>query len=126
MPADAQPVRGGKIKRRAVARRQQFVLAFAAAAPHRSDRVDHMLRRQPIAAGDLGAAGLAAAECPAFGEQFRSGSAMDRAVDAAATEQRTVRGIDDRIERKRRDVGDANLKLCGADLGRTQRLYILP
>ena len=115
----SKPMRGGKIERRAIAGRQQLLLALAAAAPHRPDRVDHMLGRQPIAARDLGAAGLAAAERPAFGEQFRSGGAMDGAVDAAAAEQRAVRRIDDRIERKRRDVGNADFKPGGADFGRT-------
>jgi hypothetical protein len=31
----------------------------------------------------------------AFGEQLWSGSAMDRTIDAAATEQRGVRSVDD-------------------------------
>ena len=60
--------------------------------------MDDMLRRQPIAARDLGRAGLAAAEGAAFGEQFRPGRAMDRAVDAAAAEQAAVGGIDDGVD----------------------------
>ena len=63
-----QPMSGGEIKRCAVAGGQQFLLAFAAAAPNRADSVDHVLGRQPVAAGDFGAAGLAAAKRPAFGQ----------------------------------------------------------
>jgi hypothetical protein len=40
---------------------------------------------------------------------------MDRAVDAATTEQALVRGIDNGIDRKRRDVGDANFEPRGTD-----------
>ena len=42
-----------------------------------------MLRRQPIAAGDLCSAGLAAAEGSALGKQFRSGG-VDGAIHRAA------------------------------------------
>ena len=61
------------------------------------DRMDHMPRRQPISAGDLGIAGRATIERAAFGEQFGPGRAMDRAIDAAAAEQRRVRGVDDGV-----------------------------
>ena len=47
-----------------------------------------LLRRQADSRGDLGRAGFAAAERLAFVEQLRPGGAMDRAVDAAAAEQR--------------------------------------
>ena len=59
--------------------------------------MDDMLRRQPIAARDLGRSGVAAAERPAFGEQLRPGGAMDRAIDAAAAQQGAVRRIDDGV-----------------------------
>ena len=70
-----------------VARRQQILFAFAAAVPHRSDRMDHEARRQPVAARDLRVAGVAAAERAAFRQQLRARRAMDRAIDAAAAEQ---------------------------------------
>jgi hypothetical protein len=41
----------------------------------------------------------------AFGEQFGSGRAMDRAVDTAAAQEARVGGIDDRIDGERRNVG---------------------
>ncbi len=69
-----------------------------------------IFRRQPKAGRDLGAAGGAAAELFAFREQLRSGGAMDRAVDTAAAEQTPVGGIDDGIDGKRRDVGDADFE----------------
>ena len=68
---------------------------------------------------DHAAGGRAAAEHPAFGEQFRSGGVMDGAVDSTAAEQRRVRRVDDRIHRQRRDVGNADFKPGGADRGRT-------
>jgi hypothetical protein len=49
--------------------------------------MDHMPRRKIVSSGDLGAAGLAAIQGAAFGEQPRAGRAMDGAIDAAATEQ---------------------------------------
>jgi hypothetical protein len=56
-----------------------------------------MARRQLVAFGDFGVTGRAAMQRTAFGEQFRSGGAVDRAVDAAAALKRIIRGVDDRI-----------------------------
>jgi hypothetical protein len=69
-----------------------------------------MPRRQAVTAGDAGFAWGTAAEAPALGQQFRTGGAMDGAVDPAAAEQRPVGGVDDRIDRERRDVGDHDLE----------------
>jgi hypothetical protein len=68
--------------------------------------MNHIPRRQPITAGDFGVAGFAAAERAAFGEELRSRGAMDCTIDAAAAEQRRIRRIRDRVNAKRRDVGD--------------------
>ena len=70
-----------------VARRQRFILAPAATLPDRTDGMDHMPRPKIVPSSDLGAAGLAAIQGAAFGEQPRPGRAMDGAIDAAATEQ---------------------------------------
>ena len=43
---------------------------------------------------------------------------MDRAVDAAAAEQRGVRGVDDGVNAQRRDVGDDDFQPRRADLAR--------
>ena len=93
-----QPVRGGEIERGAITGGQQFVLALAAAVPYRTDGVDDVLCRQPIAAGDLGRTGGAAAERAAFGQQLRTGRAMDGAIDAAAAKQARVRRVDDGVD----------------------------
>ncbi len=79
-----------------------------------------MPRRKPITSGDLGAAGLAAMEGAAFGEKLRPGSAVDRAIDAAAAEQDRVGGVDDGVNAQARDVGDNDLDARGADLARRQ------
>lgn len=99
-----------------IARGQRGVLAMAATVPDRADGVDHMPRRQPVAAGDPGIPGVAAAERAAFGEQFGAGRAMDSTVDAAAAEQGRIGGIDDRIDGERGDVGDDDLTGRRADL----------
>src|SRR2546423_90677 len=82
-------------------------LAPLAAAPRRRGGMDHVLAGQTVAARDLGSAGCAAVERAALGEQFRPRRAVDGAIDAAAAQQRGVGGIDDGIDRKRGDVGDA-------------------
>ena len=78
----------GDLEAAAVARRQQLGLAVVAAAPHRTDGVDHPAGREAVARRRLGVAGRAPAEQPALGQQLGSGGAVDGAVDAAATEQR--------------------------------------
>ena len=70
-----------------VARREQVGLAGGAAAPHRTDGVDHPARRQGEAGRRLGVAGGAAAELAAGVEQLRAGGTVDRPVDSAAAEQ---------------------------------------
>src|SRR5581483_12083980 len=74
------------------------------AAPHRTDGVNHVARAQAEAGRHLGVAGLAAAERAARLEQFAPGRAMDRAVHAAAAEQRRVGGVDDGVDVQRRQV----------------------
>ena len=103
-------MRGGKVERAAVTARQQSVLARAAAMPDRPDSVDDVFRWQAVATRDLGRPGFATAKRSAFGEQFRSGGAMDRAVNAATAEERFVGRIDDGVDRKRCDVGNADFE----------------
>jgi hypothetical protein len=73
-----------------------------------------MARRQAVAAGDLRVAGVASAQRAALSQQFRPGRPVDRAVDAAAAEQRAVGGVDDGVDLKRRDVGDDDVELHAA------------
>jgi hypothetical protein len=56
----------------------------------------------------------------AFGEELGPSGAMDRAIDAATAEQRRVRGVDDGVNGKRRDVGDDDFQPRRADLARRQ------
>ena len=60
----------------AVAGGEQRVLG-PGVAPDGSDRVDDMARGQPVAGGDARLAGRAAAERPAFRQQFGPGSAVN-------------------------------------------------
>jgi hypothetical protein len=59
--------------------------------------MNDMPRRQPITFSDLGLAGRAAIKRAAFGEQLGSCGAMDRAIDAAAAQQRRIGGVDDGV-----------------------------
>ena len=63
-----------------------------------------MARRQPVAARDLGVAGLAAMQRPAFRKQLRPRRAMDGAIDATAAEQRRIGGVDDGVDIEFGDV----------------------
>src|SRR5205814_9940446 len=78
---EAAPVAGSK----------QLRLAARPAVPDGADGVDHVLRRQQIAAGDLSVAGGAAAERSALAQQFRPRRAVDCAGHAAAAEQARIR-----------------------------------
>ena len=104
---EARRCSGRERKRGAIAGGEQFLLALVTAAPDRPDRVNDVPGLEPVAAGDLGGTGVAAAQRLAFGQELGSGGAMDGAVDAAATEQRPVGRVDDGIDVERRDVGDA-------------------
>src|SRR6202030_4316104 len=99
---------------------KQLAFALTAAVPDRTDGVNDVLGRQPMTPCDLGSTGRAAAERSAFDKQFRSRGAMDRTIDATAAEQRLIGGIDDGVDRKRGDIGNADLKSRGADFGNEQ------
>jgi len=87
-----------------MARREQLVLAVAAATPHGPDRVDDETRRQAAGRRRLGVARIAAAEPAALVENGRAPGAMNRAVDPAAAQQRAVGGVDDRVGGESGDV----------------------
>jgi hypothetical protein len=73
--------------RAGVAGCQRLIFVLASAVPHRTHGMNYMPCRQTITFGDFGAAGLAAMERAAFGQQLRPGRAMDRTIDAATAEQ---------------------------------------
>src|SRR5581483_3775357 len=62
-----------------ITRSEQLSLAVIAAAPAGPDGVNHMLRGQPIAAGDSRLACRTSADLAALLEELRSGRAMNRA-----------------------------------------------
>jgi hypothetical protein len=105
-----QAMLGGQGERGAIAGGEQCLFAQVAAAPDRSDRMDDVPGLEAVAAGDLGGAGVAAAQGLALGQQLRAGGAVDGAIDAAAAEQRAVRCIHDGVDVECRDVGDADLE----------------
>ena len=84
--------------------------------PDRSDGMNDMPRRKTISQRYFGIAGFAAIKRAAFGEQLRSGRAMDRAIDAAPAQQRRIRGVDDGVNAQGGDVGDDDFNARGADL----------
>jgi hypothetical protein len=108
-----------ELDRAAIARGERLVLAFAAAMPHRPDGMNDMPRRQLVAFGDFGVAGLAAVKRAALSEQLRPGGAMDRPIDAAAAQQRGIRGVDDGINAQCGDVGDNDFEPCRTDVARS-------
>jgi hypothetical protein len=82
--------------------------------------MNHMPCRQPVTSGDFGVAGCAAMKGAAFRQQLWPGRTMDRTVYAAATEQRRIRGVDDGVNAKCRDIGDGDFQPRRADLARAQ------
>jgi len=99
-----------------IARRKRLIFAVAASVPDGSDGMDHMPRRQTIGLGDLGVTGFATIQHAAFDGELRPGRAMNRAVDAAATQQRRIRCVDDDINAQCRNVGDDDVEPRRADL----------
>ena len=67
------------------------------------------------ATGTTGSFSSAAAERLALAQQIRPGGAVNRAIDAAAAQQRAVRRVDDRIDVERGDVRHARLDPAVSD-----------
>ena len=107
-----------ELNRTAIAGGEQTVLAERTAVPNWSDRVDHVSCREPVTLGDLGVTSLAAVKHPARGDKVRPRSAMNRAIDAAPTKERRIRGVDDGVNAQGGDVGNDDLEPRLADLAR--------
>src|SRR5438045_8902709 len=75
------------------ARRELLLLPLVAAAPDRSDCMQHVPSWEFAGAGRLDVARSAAEELPALREDRGAARPVDRTVDAAAAEQRRVRGV---------------------------------
>ena len=85
-------------------------LVVGAVTPYGPDSMNDMRCGKAVAAGDFRVSGVAPAEAPALGEQIRPGGAMNRAVDTAASEQRVVRRVDDRVHFEGRDVDEDGME----------------
>jgi hypothetical protein len=66
--------------------------------------VDHVAGWQPIALGEFRVAGRASAQGATLLQQLRPGGAMDCAIDTPSAKERSIRCIDDAIDRQRRYV----------------------
>ena len=82
--------------------------------------MNHVPGGKLVRQGDFGPAGFAAVKRAAFGEKAGAGSAMDRAIDATATEQGGVRGVDNGVNAQSRDVGDDDFQPRRTQLARKQ------
>jgi len=107
-----------EFKGAAIAGGEQIDFAARAAIPYRPDRVNDVPGPEPVPLGDLGIAGGAATKRTAFGQQFGAGAAMYRAIDAAAAEQRRIRGVDDGVNAQAGDIGNDDFEPRPADLAR--------
>ena len=84
-----------------------------AAAPDRPDGVNDEARWQTISARDFRFSGLTTTQRSTFGDQFRSGSVVNCAIDSAAAEQRRICGIHNGIDLELRDVAADNVDVGG-------------
>jgi hypothetical protein len=91
-----------------VAGSEQVRLAPRPPVPHGAYSVNHMFCREVITCRDFSLARFATAEQAAFANEARPCRSMYRAVNPAAAEQRTVRGVDYRVYLESRDVGCDN------------------
>lgn len=104
-----QAVLSSHFETRNIATGEEFALSAISTVPHWADGVNDMGGGETIALGEFCLAGLAAAKQAAFVEKFRSGSAVNRSVNAATAEQGAVGGVDDGIDGQGGDVGFENL-----------------
>jgi hypothetical protein len=80
--------------------------------------MDHMSRREPVTFGDLGVAGLATVQRPAFGQQLGPGCIVDRTIDATPAQERRICRVDDGVNAQCGDVGNDDFEPRLADLAR--------
>src|SRR5262249_41965252 len=92
---------------------QQVVLVVFAAVPDRADRMDYVFRRQLVAFGDAGVASGTAAQLAALFQEPRPGGPVDRAIDAAAAQERFVRRVHNRVHFLLCDVALDDFKSFG-------------
>mgnify|MGYP001551395563 CR=1 FL=1 len=113
---------GRRGQNEAIAGCQQTRLVGVSAAPYRSNRVDDESRGEAKARGDADLSGRSAnaasklldlaAGCQELGARCR----VNRAVDAAAAEQRLVGSVDDRFDPYSGDVTESHVDQCHGPL----------
>src|SRR5947209_11974217 len=113
-------MRSAQFDRASVAGGKRRILGLVSTTPDRADGVDDVLRRQPVAPGDLGIARLAAVQRTALYQKLWPCSAMNGAIHSAATEQRRIRRVDDRVNAQAGDVRDDDFQARIAELARSQ------
>ena len=97
-----------------------FRLVMFPAAPDRTDCVNDEASWQTISTRDFSFAWATTAQRAAFGEQFRTCGAVNRAIDAATAEERCVRRVHNGINVQFSDVAAEDLDFaadinCSAD-----------
>ncbi len=88
----------------AIARGKEFIFTVIAASPDRTDRVNHMPRREPVTGCHLSLSRSTAIEFSTLLEKCRPRSAVNRAVDTASAEQGVVGSIYDGVYVQLRDI----------------------
>ena len=81
-----------------------LLLTGSAAMPDRSHGVDHVTGRQSVSASYSSLTGGAPTQYLAFRQQFWSGRAVNRAINATTSQKRGIRGVHDRIDRQACDI----------------------
>ena len=94
----------GQSQRVPIATRQEFVFITLAAVPDGSDGVNDPFGSKAISFGDLGFAGIASIERPAFFQKLGAGGAVNRSIDTSAAQETLIGGVDNRVHGKRGDI----------------------
>ena len=105
----------------AIARREENGFVARPAVPDGAHGVNDVTRREAIRPGQLGLPGSAAPEQHAFAQQLGTRSAVNRSVYSSTAEQRRIGGVDDRIDRERRNVAQIARRVAAITCPRASR-----
>ena len=107
-------VLGGQFQAAAVAACQLGGFSLVAAVPDRADGVEDELGGETEAEGRFGVAGVASVELAAGFQELWTGGAVDCSVDASASAQGVIGGVDDGVDGEAGDVSvmDFQVHLC--------------
>jgi len=93
-----------ELQRAPIAIRQDLRLMAFSSSPNRANCVNDKTRRQTISASNFRCTGSTTAEGPAVRKQLRASPAVNRAIDSATAEERSVRRVYDGIDIEFRDI----------------------